>query len=140
MIRTLAFAPDGMLYAGFFDLYTINPATAATMATVGSFGSFGLYLGTLTFDSNGTLYGMDSNPSTHIYSINLATGVATAILATGSSGLYSLVAEQTGASRSIAGSRAIGARGSSLNEPISTLVELERQYKAAQDSLIRGRK
>jgi hypothetical protein len=92
-LRAIAINPlDATMYGGDFTLYKVNASNAGLLSTVGGFG--GTAMGSLTFSSVGTLFGMDSS-SSHIYSIDMTTGAATSILAL-PAGLGALVLDQTG--------------------------------------------
>lgn len=89
----LEFSTSGTLYTSFADLYTLNSSDMSTISTLGNTG--GVYISKLTFGSGEVLFGMDIYDATHIYSLNLSTGLATAVTPVSSIGLNSLVAERT---------------------------------------------
>jgi len=130
VIWDLEFTSDGTLYAAFGDLFTLNASDMTTLTTVGRTGTYVL---PLTRGSGGTLFGMDSIPSTHIYKLDLTSGSASPIVATGSNGLDSLVAEQ--ASTATSGGvfhKAAAIHGLSAPRSLETLLNDEKAIKATR--------
>ena len=91
VVRSIAFASDGTLYAGFSSLYKLNPANGATVATVGALGSSG-YLNSLFFDTTGTLFG--STPGGAMLWINYETGASKTMLTMATTSLSALIPEK----------------------------------------------
>lgn len=86
VLTDIAMNSLGDMYGiSFTNLYLVNTISAQT-TNLGSFGSGINDLNALTFSSNGTLYAA-GNSDTKIYTINTATGAATAL--SGSTGVYS---------------------------------------------------
>jgi hypothetical protein len=85
-MQSLAFAPDGTLYAASQSgLYVIDPKSM-TLTTVGSYG--GLTSGQNIRFAGGNLYTTDTSSSnTTLYEIDLNTGLAAAVGPTGFPGL-----------------------------------------------------
>jgi hypothetical protein len=77
---------------------------------------------------------MDDYPSTNIYTMNTSTGSATALVATGSGGLRSLVAERTAASVPSVASRFAVADVSSSLVSTETLLKEEEAFEAARSA------
>ena len=135
MLSDMEFASDGTLYGGFADLFTLNAVDMSTMSTVGH--PEPSWLESLTFDSNGTLFGIDAFPSTHIYSLSLVDGSATPVVTTGSTGLVSLVAGRAPASAA-AGlnfNKAVAMNLFSVPQSQKTLINKECAIKAAHKGL-----
>jgi hypothetical protein len=130
LIWDLEFASNGTLYAAFADLFTLNASDMTTLTTV---GRTGLFVGPLTRGSAETLFGMDIFPSTNIYSLDLTTGSASPIVATGSNGLASLVAERSStATSSAAICKAAAIHGFSSPRPLEALLSNEKEIRAAR--------
>ncbi len=100
----LAFAADGTLYASFGYLSTAPPSLSTSLSTVNTsnmsimstLGGTGANIGNLAFGSVGVLYGLGTTPAAPIYSINLNTGIATAVTPSlGSRGVSCIIAERT---------------------------------------------
>jgi hypothetical protein len=87
------FSDTGTLYTSFASLSILDASDVSTVSTLGSTG--GVYISKLAFGRGGLLYGMDVFNSTHIYSLDLNSGQATAVTPVSSNGLASLVAERT---------------------------------------------
>jgi hypothetical protein len=87
-VTGLAFDPlNGLLYgstggASATRLLTINPASGL-VNVVGSFNAGSATMTDLAFDQSGHLYGISSSGGANLYSINLSTGQATMIGASG---------------------------------------------------------
>jgi hypothetical protein len=81
-LMALAFAPDGTLYgASVSSLYEVNPHTGAATKVV-DFTGVNMVMG-LAIDSDGNFYLTDFVSASRVYSLNVGTGVARAILDTG---------------------------------------------------------
>jgi hypothetical protein len=117
----LEFSSGGTLYGVHYDLSTLNPSN---MSLVTDLGSTGIDLTSITFGSGGVLYG-DYYGSTTLYSLNLSNGSVTSVATMGSTYLWSLVAERTSSSSSIATSdkatRAYGVASQRSKEELSAL-------------------
>ena len=125
----LEFSSTGTLYTSFASLFTLNPTNMSTASTVGSTG--GVYITKLTLGNAGNMYGMDTYDSTHIYTVNLGTGLATALTSVGSIGLASLVAEQTQTTQAAALRQATSLdRIADQPGNIEALLEMEGQIRA----------
>jgi len=89
-VTGLAFNPlDGVLYGSTggtsgHSLLTINPASGA-VTVIGSFnvGGVGGTMSDLSFDSSGHLFGISASGGANLYSIDLGTGQATEVGASG---------------------------------------------------------
>jgi len=86
----------------------------------------------LTFDGGGRLFGMDYAPSTKIYSLSLANGVATPVIATGSGGLASIVVEQVSAKPAGVLFKAEAKNDVSAPKSLETLLSMEREIASAR--------
>jgi hypothetical protein len=84
----MAFSPtSGILYAavdgkGVAELLKINPTTAQA-TVVGLFNAGGATMTDLAFSPSGTLYGISSSGGANLYSIDVLTGAATLLGASG---------------------------------------------------------
>jgi hypothetical protein len=132
LIWDLEFASDGTLYGAFADLFTLNAADLTILTTVGRMGPYVL---PLTSDSAGTLFGMDIYPSTTISSLSPTTGSSSPIVATGSSGLNSLVVEGSSAVTSASVfHKAAAVHGLSSPRPLEDLLRNEGAIKAMRST------
>jgi len=132
LIWDLEFAADGTLYAAYADLFTLNATTMTTLTTKGRMGH---YVNPLTSDSAGTLFGMDIYPSTTISSLSPTTGSSSPIVATGSSGLNSLVVEESSAATSASVfHKAAAVHGLSSPRPLEDLLKNEGAIKAMRST------
>jgi hypothetical protein len=127
LIRDFKFAPMGTLYGAFADLFVLDPSDLSTAATVGSMDKF---LSELTFDSTGTLYGMDVYPSTNIYAVDLSTAATTTILPVGSIGLASFVAERPSDPGQSVLNKSAGMNGLSVPRSRETLLRLAKEIQS----------
>ncbi len=131
LLSGLEFALEGTLYGAFADLFILNSNNMNTISKIGSTGSF---ISKLTFGSEETLFGMDIYPSTHIYSLNQNSGLATPLVATGSTDLCSLVAEQSSPPIGL-NVKAVESNGSSRPQSLETLLSKESAIRAAHSRL-----
>lgn len=128
-IWDLEFASNGTLYGAFGSLYALNPIDTSTVSIMGNTGT---YLLPLTFDSGGTLFGLDDQ-STKIYSLNLLNGWAAPVIKTGSDGLTSLVVEIPPAiPAGVLFNKAVASHGYSSSKPLENLMSMERAIKSAR--------
>ena len=133
-IRALVFSSSGTLFGSFADLFTISASDASTITTV---GTLGVYISSLTFGSGGTLFGMDFSPSTNVYSVDRSTGLATSLIKIDSTGLSTLVAEQTAtpiSTLSLSASTPVSTPSAPQN--VDELLKMEAEVKSARNSLL----
>lgn len=129
VIWDLEFAPDATLYGAFADLFVLNMDDMSAIAKVGSIGTG---ISPMTFGMNGTLFGMDIFPSTHIYTISRDSGAATMLLKTGSTSLVSFVAERVSPAAAAAAAAAKRVYREPVNDApsVEVLLAKEREIKA----------
>jgi hypothetical protein len=90
----LAFAPDGTLYGGAFQLYSIDKSNMSVIKKIGDYGAF--MPNGLSFGKDGILYGCkDSGSGSSIYSIDLNTGKLSKCVQYNSISIRGLTAERT---------------------------------------------
>jgi hypothetical protein len=74
-ISAIAFGPDGVLYGGEFDLYTIDPTSGVVTYEIGALLGQSI-LGDMKVGADGYIYfngGDDSNPDLNLYQLNPLT-------------------------------------------------------------------
>ncbi|MCA9247159.1 MAG: M36 family metallopeptidase, partial [Planctomycetales bacterium] len=85
IVRAIDFAPDGTLYGGFADLFTLDPATAAVSSTV---GSMGIFASEFDFAPDGMIYAV--NLGTDLYAIDPATATSSIVATYAGAELFSV--------------------------------------------------
>jgi hypothetical protein len=123
LARGLEFSPDGTLFAGFAELFSVSlPSLSCTSA-----GRLGLYVSQLSGNRTGQMWGMDIFPSTGIFAVDTGSAVAEKAVPLQITNVSSFVPEsRTAAVASAAFEREVRQFGIA---PVQSLEELQRMEK-----------
>ena len=123
LARGLEFSPDGTLFAGFAELFSVSlPSLSCTSA-----GRLGLYVSQLSGNRAGQMWGMDIFPSTGIYTVDTGSGIAEKAVSLPITNVSSFVQEsRTAAVATAAFEREARQFGIA---PVQSLEELRRMEK-----------
>lgn len=133
-LEAIAFSSNGTMYAAFADLFVLSSTDASIMNTIGHIYMFPnnnsstVYIGSMTFGGDGSLYGINKYPSSVLYKVDTSTGVATPINFLASGNIVAIVAEQSPKLKSAASSQLYA----SPHKPRADLLAMERQLNSKE--------